>query len=124
MYNLNNSFVGADQMNRIKELRTSNGWRQQDLAARLNTNQQTVGRYETGTRGLDVETILKLCEIFGRSADYLLGRSDLPSPELSDEERELVAAFRQADGDAKDMVRLALKRWKAAKPTESKDAAS
>lgn len=111
-------------MNRIKELRTSNGWRQQDLAARLNTNQQTVGRYETGTRGLDVETILKLCEIFGCSADYLLGRSDLPSPELSDEERELVAAFRQADGDAKDMVRLALKRWKAAKPTESKDAAS
>ena len=111
-------------MNRIRELRLQNGWRQQDLAARLNTNQQTVGRYETGTRGLDVETILKLCEIFGCSADYLLGRAALPSPELSEEETELVLAYRQADQDAKDMVRLALKRWTAAKPTESKDAAS
>lgn len=111
-------------MNRIRELRLQNGWRQEDLADRLNTKYQTVGHYETGRRGLDVETILKLCEIFGCSADYLLGRSDLPSPELSAEEWELVAAFRQADEDAKDMVRLALKRWTAAKPTESKDAAS
>ena len=86
----------------------SNGWRQQDLAARLNTNQQTVGRYETGTRGLDVETILKLCEIFGCSADYLLGRSVLPSPELSEEETELVLAFRRADDRSREMVRLAL----------------
>ena len=108
LYNLNNSFVGADQMNRIKELRMSNGWRQQDLAARLNTNQQTVGRYETGTRGLDVETILKLCEIFGCSADYLLGRSALPSPDLSEEELELVLAFRRADDRSREMVRLAL----------------
>lgn len=95
-------------MNRIKELRTSNGWRQQDLAARLNTNQQTVGRYETGTRGLDVETILKLCEIFRCSADYLLGRSDLPSPELSEEETELVLAFRRADDRSREIVRLTL----------------
>lgn len=86
----------------------SNGWRQQDLAARLNTNQQTVGRYETGTRGLDVETILKLCEIFGCSADYLLGRSVLSSPELSEEETELVLAFRRADDRSREMVRLAL----------------
>lgn len=111
-------------MNRIKELRLQNGWRQADLATRLHARQQTIGNYETGERSPDVETILKLCEIFDCSADYLLGRSDLPSPELSDEEWELVAAFRQADEDAKDMVRLALKRWKAAKPTESKDAAS
>lgn len=111
-------------MNRIKELRVENGWRQTDLAQKLHTRQQTIGNYETGERSPDVETILKLCEIFGCTADYLLGRSDLPSLELSDEEWELVAAFRQADADAKDMVRLALKRWTAAKPTESKDAAS
>ena len=111
-------------MNRIKQLRQDNGWLQADLAKKLQTSRQAIGNYETGERSPDVETILKLCAIFDCSADYLLGRSDLPSPELSDEERELVAAFRQADEDAKDMVRLALKRWTAAKPTESKDAAS
>ncbi len=92
----------------------SNGWRQQDLAARLNTNQRTVGRYETGSRGLDVETILKLCEIFGCSADYLLGRSAFPSPDLSEEETELVLAFRRADDRAREMVRLALAPFTAA----------
>jgi transcriptional regulator with XRE-family HTH domain len=95
-------------MNRIKELRIQNGWRQQDLAARLNTNQQTVGRYETGARGLDVETIFRLCEIFDVSADYLLGRAALPSTDLSEEETELVLAFRRADDRSREMVRLAL----------------
>ena len=85
-----------------------NGWRQADLATRLHTRQQTIGNYEPGERSPDVETILKLCEIFGCSADYLLGRSALPSPDLSEEELELVLAFRRADDRSREMVRLAL----------------
>lgn len=95
-------------MNRIKELRVENGWRQADLAQKLHTRQQTIGNYETGERSPDIETILKLCEIFDVSADYLLGRSALPSPELSEEETELVLAFRRADDRSREMVRLAL----------------
>lgn len=95
-------------MNRIKELRLQNGWLQSDLAARLNTKPQTVSHYEKGDRGLDVETIFKLCEIFDCSSDYLLGRTALPSPELSEEETELVLAFRRADDRSREMVRLAL----------------
>ena len=66
-------------MNRIKELRLQNGWRQIDLAERLHAKQQTIGHYETGERGLDANTILKLCDIFGVSADYLLGRTAPPT---------------------------------------------
>lgn len=95
-------------MNRIKELRQQNGWLQSDLAARLQTSRQTIGNYETGQRQLDPETILKLCEIFDVSADYLLGRAALPSPELSEEETELVLAFRRADDRSREMVRLVL----------------
>lgn len=95
-------------MNRIKELRIKNGWLQSELAARLNTGKNTVSRYETEQRQLDPETILKLCEIFDVSADYLLGRAALPSPELSEEETELVLAFRRADDRSREMVRLAL----------------
>jgi len=95
-------------MNRIKELRLQNGWLQSDLATRLNTKPQTVSHYEKGDRGLDVETIFRLCDIFGVSADYLLGRAELPSPELSEEETELVLAFRRADDRSREMVRLAL----------------
>lgn len=81
-------------MNKIRELRQARKWRQADLASRLNTNQQTIGRYETGVRGLDVETIHKLCDIFGCSADYLLGRSALESPVLTAEELGLLEGFR------------------------------
>ena len=83
-------------MNRIKELRQAKNWRQEDLAARLNSKRQTVGHYETGERGLDVETILKLCDIFGCTADYLLGRSDNPKTLISDEDAALLRAYHAA----------------------------
>lgn len=104
-------------MNRIKELRLQNGWLQSDLAARLNTKPQTVSHYEKGDRGLDVETIFKLCDIFGVTADYLLGRSTLHSSDLSAEETELVLAFRRADDRSREMVRLALAPFTAAATT-------
>lgn len=110
-------------MNRIKELRKEREWAQYELAARLHTTQQSVARYEAEERGLDVETIHKLCDIFGCTADYLLGRSEQPAPDLTEEEWRVVAALRDADPDARAMVRLALKRWMPAE-TETKNAAS
>lgn len=110
-------------MNRIKELRLNRGWKQSDLAKAINITRAAVGHYETGYRSLDVETIHKLCDIFGCTADYLLGRSEQPAPDLTDEEARLIAAFREADEDARAMVLLALKKWMP--PIgETKDAAS
>lgn len=74
----------------------------------LNTSQQTIARYEAEKLGLDVATILRLCEIFGCTADYLLGRSALPDPGLTDEEESLLLAFRRADDHRKELVRLSL----------------
>ena len=106
-------------MNRIKELRLKNGWLQADLAERLNTKPQTVSHYEKGDRGLDVETIFKLCDIFGVTADYLLGRSDMPTPQLAPDEWKFLAAFRQADERARAMVSLALEPWAKAQESVS-----
>ena len=99
-------------MNRIRSLRQEKGWTQDDLAARLNTKRQTVGHYETGIRGLDVETILRLCEIFGCTADYLLGRSRLQEPGLSDEEESMLLAWRRADDRTRELVGLALQPFR------------
>lgn len=95
-------------MNRIKELRMERGWLQQDLADAMNTKRQTVSNYERGDRDIDSATICRLCDVFGCTADYLLGRSDLPTNDLSEEEAELVLAFRRGDDRAREMVRLAL----------------
>ena len=99
-------------MNRIRALRLENGMKQSDLAALLNTKPQTVSRYEKGDRGLDVETILRLCEIFGCTADYLLGRSRLQEPGLSDEEESMLLAWRRADDRTRELVSLALQPFR------------
>ena len=99
-------------MNRIRELRTANGWTQADLAARMNTKRQTIGHYETGFRGLDVETICRLCDIFGCTADYLLGRSPVAAPELSPEEEDLLLAWRAAPPEIRAIIDTALAPYK------------
>lgn len=68
----------------------------------------TVSRYESGGSDIDSTTVCKLCEIFGCTADYLLGRSSLPTAELSEEESRLLQAYRRGDDRARDMVKLAL----------------
>lgn len=81
---------------------------QSDLGAILNCAAITISRYETEQRDIDSATICRLCDIFGCTADYLLGRSELPTPELSEKEARLLQAYRRADGRARDMVDLAL----------------
>ena len=95
-------------MNRIKELRQSEGWRQEDLARRLNISDRAVGHYETGRRAPDVETILALCDIFGCTADYLLGRCELRSFDLSEDEAALLTNYRTLSDPGKEYVRHSL----------------
>lgn len=78
----------------------------------MSTKRQTVARYETGERGLDVETIILLCDIFNCTADYLLGRSLTGGLQLTPEEENVILALRRADGRAVDMVNLALAPFK------------
>lgn len=105
---LYNSNMAVMIVNRIKDLRASKSLSQRDLGVLLNCTDVTVSRYESGARDIDSETICRLCEIFGCTADYLLGRSELPTPELNEEEARLLQAYRRGDDRARDMVRLAL----------------
>lgn len=95
-------------MNRIRELRISKGWRQIDLADKMNTAKSVISRYETEQLGIDAETICQLCDIFGCTSDYLLCRSAAPSPVLTPEEESLLMAWRRCDDRARDMVVVAL----------------
>lgn len=92
-------------MNSLKALRTARDWTQQDLAERLNTTRQSVARYESGDRNIEIPIILKLCEIFGCSADYLLGRSDLPDPQLTADEADLVQRYRALSETGREFIR-------------------
>ena len=83
-------------MNRIRELREASGWNQEDLGQRLNVGKGAVSRYEQEKRQLDPVLICALCDIFGCTADYLLGRSDNSMPAVNDSQARLLAAYESA----------------------------
>lgn len=116
LYNLTQEVVSV---NRIKELRAEAGMKQAELAQLLNCSSTAVSYYETSVRDIDSATICRLCEIFGCTADYLLGRSDLRSAELTPEEEQLLAAFRRGDDRARDIVRVALEPFAEDDPAAS-----
>ena len=60
----------------ICELREEHHLSQQQLAEKLNTTQNTVSKYETEVLDLNTVIIIKICDFFDISADYLLGRTD------------------------------------------------
>ncbi|MDE6505486.1 MAG: helix-turn-helix domain-containing protein [Clostridia bacterium] len=63
---------------RLKFLREQRNLSQLKLALDLNMNQNSISRYETGTRQADYATLIKFADYFNVSVDYLLGRTDNP----------------------------------------------
>ena len=99
-------------MNNLVKLRESRGWSQARLGKELSCASITISRYETGQRDMDSETICKLCDIFHCSADYLLCRAALPSPELEPEEETLLLAWRAAPPEIRAIIDTALAPYK------------
>lgn len=58
---------------RLRIMRAEHNLTQADVAQKLGVSQQTYSKYENKSANLDSETIVKLCELFGVSSDYLLG---------------------------------------------------
>ena len=68
-------------MNRIKELRKKENLNQTNLAHRIGVSQSALSYWERGDYEPDNDTLIKLADIFNVTIDYLLGRTDNPSPE-------------------------------------------
>ncbi len=64
---------------RLKEIRKSKGISQLKLAMALNTNQNTISRYETGEREPGINELIKIADYFNVSVDYLLERTNNPN---------------------------------------------
>lgn len=70
---------------RLKKLRSDKKISQQELSDRLGLNRATYARYETGATQADYATLEKLADFFETSVDYLLGRTDDPTPTPKEE---------------------------------------
>lgn len=63
---------------RLKELREQKGVTQLRMSFDLYMNQNTISRYESGTRQADYDALVKLADYFDVSIDYILYRTDNP----------------------------------------------
>ena len=86
---------------RLKELRKSSGLTQEQLANYLDVDQSNIAKLENGTRSLNITLIEKLCDLFGCSEAYLLGKSD-------DGYTPLNFAFRANSIQSEDLESIAL----------------
>lgn len=58
---------------RIRDLREDHDKTQQEIANLLGTSQTMYARYERGANELPIRHLIKLCEYYNVSADYILG---------------------------------------------------
>lgn len=62
--------------NTLSELRRSGDLSQRTLANDLHISQALLSHYENGTREPGLPFVCRVCDYFGVSADYILGRND------------------------------------------------
>ncbi|MDE6558017.1 MAG: helix-turn-helix domain-containing protein [Clostridia bacterium] len=58
---------------KLKELRIEKGLTQKEVSLMLGSTRNAFTNYEMGIREPSLDTLKKICQIFGVSADYLLG---------------------------------------------------
>ena len=87
-----------------------NGFSQADMARRMQVSTATAAKWCTGKTMPRIDKIQSLCNWFGIEKSDLLERPGAPAAELSltDEEKEIVLAFRAADDFDRETVRRAL----------------
>ena len=67
-------------MERLKQLRNKAGLTQTEMCSMFGVAQNTYSQWETDKREPDFKTLSHIADYFRVSVDYLLGRSDDPSP--------------------------------------------
>ena len=68
-----------EYIRRMRNLREDHDKTQAEIAAVLGTSQTMYARYERGANEMPIRHLLKLCDYYHVSADYLLGRTDFPA---------------------------------------------
>lgn len=60
----------------IRELREDHDYKQKEIAAVLGIDQRVYSRYETGVSAMPVYHLIRLCEFYKVSMDYIVGLCD------------------------------------------------
>jgi len=92
---------------RLRELRIKAGLKQQDLLKSFKLSQGRYSQYETGKRKPDYDLLIEFADFYNVSLDYLLGRTDDPTPPQTQKEKtpsEQEEVLRDLDGITPEMA--------------------
>ncbi len=93
---MNEIKLGAE----ILALRTERGMTQDEVAEKLGVSDKSVSNWETQTAVPDVETVVKLADLFGVTVDRLLGLNASAPPSFGNAVRAEFAAHPENPADA------------------------
>jgi len=93
---------------KLRELREKKGVLQSEISKYLSVTRESYSMYETGKRQMSFETLCLLANYFEVSTDYLLGRQDALPSFLNEEERIVIAQYRELEEHARDAVKNVL----------------
>ena len=103
---------------KLKELRQKNNMSQQQLADIIGVSQQSINKYENHSVEPDINTLIRIAELFNTSVDYLVGNSDIArkietvSPfDLNEEEAVLIESYRLLTPKEKTSVQLIIENY-------------
>jgi transcriptional regulator with XRE-family HTH domain len=108
---------------RIKELRKKRGLNQPELGKIVNLTGSTISAIEIGKNNPTPDAIIRLCNFFEVSADYLLTGKE-GTNDISEEEREILSVIRDDKAMRNAMMEVAKVKKKAISFTRSYAAAS
>lgn len=81
--------------NKLKELRTLRGFKQTEVAERLNVSISTVQKWEQDISDPNTEKMIELVDLLDTTVDYMLGLSD----QRSGKEFQLIEKFNSLEED-------------------------
>lgn len=83
--------------NRLAALRKGSGISQARLADIIGVSQQTIAKWEKQKTEPDIDTIIKLSDLFSVSTDYLLGKDGTDDAGSAESEPATIAAHTDAE---------------------------
>jgi transcriptional regulator with XRE-family HTH domain len=93
---------------RLRQLREAHGYSRREFSEQIGVVERQIIRYESGESDATGDVLARIAHLFGVSADYLLGLTDYPSPDISGdlrpEEAAVIAAWRR--GDYREVMRV------------------
>ena len=86
----------TDYRSRLRDVREDRDLTQAEVGEILNKSQQGYNHIEAGRAELKIDDLVKLCQFYNLTADYLVGLSDLPHTELQLKSLEKILIARRA----------------------------